>query len=216
MLLTFKEPRVSTWTYLCKARHRCNLYKKKLKMCRCCRELGHRADACASTVVKYRGRAIANPPSDHECVPTCRLCGKQHITGNRSCKEIYRTPYIIKPCQWKGLRHEEDSKQRDQATQWRITLKRCSLWDRHRSGSTQHKHRGSSFLFPTLGACSSHKSPRPSSSSRTPTPATTSPGLPAGKLRGPAVSGTPAVVRGVCREGLPTLHLRKPLLTSML
>ncbi|KAH6946550.1 hypothetical protein HPB50_013902 [Hyalomma asiaticum] len=26
--LTFKEPRVPTWIYLCNARHRCNLYKK--------------------------------------------------------------------------------------------------------------------------------------------------------------------------------------------
>ncbi|KAH7987789.1 hypothetical protein HPB51_026533 [Rhipicephalus microplus] len=85
---------------------------------------------------------------------------------------------------------EEDSKQQDQMTQRRVTLKRSSLSDRHWSGSTQRKHRDHSSSFPLLGADSSYKSPRPPTSSRVPTPATTPPGLPAGKLRGPAGSGT--------------------------
>ncbi|KAL1474469.1 hypothetical protein MTO96_037945 [Rhipicephalus appendiculatus] len=135
MLLTFKEPRVPTWIYLCNARHRCNLYKK-FEVCYRCSELGHRADVCASTVIKCRGCAIPDPPSDHVCVPTCRLCGKQHITGDSRCKEIYRTPYIIKRRQWEALQQEEDSKQQDQATQRRVTLKRSSRWDRQRSRST--------------------------------------------------------------------------------
>ncbi|KAL1424392.1 hypothetical protein MTO96_020181 [Rhipicephalus appendiculatus] len=122
VLLTFKEPRVPTLIYLCNARHRCNLYKKKFEVCYRCSELGHRADVRASTVIKCRGCAIPDPPSDHVCVPTCRLCGKQHITGDSRCKEIYRTPYIIKRRQWEALQQKEDSKQQDQATQRRVTL----------------------------------------------------------------------------------------------
>ncbi|KAH8033901.1 hypothetical protein HPB51_017351 [Rhipicephalus microplus] len=159
MLLTFKEPRVPTWIYLCNARHRCNL-QKKFEMCYRCSELGHRADVCASTVVKCRGCAIANPLSDHECVLTCRLCGKQHVTGDSGCKEIYRTLYIIKRRQREALRQEENSKPQDQATQRRAP-KRSSHWDHHRSGSTQRKHRDRSSSIPPLGADSSHKSPRP-------------------------------------------------------
>ncbi|KAL1438382.1 hypothetical protein MTO96_048000 [Rhipicephalus appendiculatus] len=192
VLLTFKEPRVPTWIYLCNARHRCNLYKKKFEECYRCSELGHRADVCASTVIKCRGCAIPDPPSDHVCVPTCRLCGKQHITGDSRCKEIYRTPYIIKRRQWEALQQEEDSRQQDQATQRRVTLKRSSRWDRQRSGSTQSKHRDRSASFPPLGADSSHKSSRPSSRSRAPTSATTPPGPPAGKPHGSTVSGTPS------------------------
>ncbi|KAL3178714.1 hypothetical protein MRX96_009396 [Rhipicephalus microplus] len=64
------------------------------------------------------------------------------------------------------IQQEEDSKQQDQVTRRRITLKRSSRWDHHRSGSTQRKHRDRSSSFPPLGADSSHKSPRPSSSSR--------------------------------------------------
>ncbi|KAH7956775.1 hypothetical protein HPB52_012572 [Rhipicephalus sanguineus] len=134
--------------YLCNARHRCNLYKK-FEVCYRCSELGHRADVCASTVIKCRGCAIPDPPSDHVCVPTCRLCGKQHITGDSRCKEIYRTPYIIKRRQWEALQQEEDSKQQDQANQRRVTLKRSSRWDRQRSGSTQRKHRDRR-LFPQV------------------------------------------------------------------
>ncbi|KAL1482015.1 hypothetical protein MTO96_034073 [Rhipicephalus appendiculatus] len=137
VLLTFKEPRVPTWIYLSNARHRCNLYKKKFEVCYRCSELGQRADVCASTVIKCRGCAIPDPPSDHVCVPTCRLCGKQHITGDSRCKEIYRTPYIIKRRQWEALQQEGDSKQQDQATQRRVTLKGSSRRDRQRSGSTQ-------------------------------------------------------------------------------
>ncbi|KAH7943720.1 hypothetical protein HPB52_010476 [Rhipicephalus sanguineus] len=121
-LLTFKEPRVPMWIHLCNARHRCNLYKKKFEVCYGCSELGHRADVCASTVIKCRSFAIPDPPSDHVCVSTCRLCGKQHITGESRCKEIYRTPYIIKRRQWEALQQEEDSKQQDQATQRRSPL----------------------------------------------------------------------------------------------
>ncbi|KAL1419682.1 hypothetical protein MTO96_025029 [Rhipicephalus appendiculatus] len=167
VLLTFKEPRVPT-------------------------ELGHRADVCASTVIQCRGCAIPDPPSDQVCVPTCRLCGKQHITGDSRCKEIYRTPYIIKPRQWEALQQEEDSKQQDQATQRRVTLKRSSRWDRQRSSSTQSKHRDRSASFPPLRADSSHKSSRPSSRSRAPTSATPPPGPPAGKPHGSTVSGTPS------------------------
>ncbi|KAH6921281.1 hypothetical protein HPB50_027725 [Hyalomma asiaticum] len=201
VLLAFKEPRVPMWIYLCNARHRCNLYKKKFEVCYRCSELGHRADVCASTVIKCRGCAIPDPPSDHVCIPTCRLCGKQHITGDSRCKEIYRTPYIIKRRQWEALQQEEDSKQQDQATQRRVTLKRASRWDRQRSGSTQRKHRDRSASFPPLGADSSHKSSRPSSSSRAPTSATTPPGLRAGKPPGSTVSGTPSAAPPVSTQG---------------
>ncbi|KAH7944616.1 hypothetical protein HPB52_022201 [Rhipicephalus sanguineus] len=203
------------WIYLCNARHRCNLYKKKFEVCYRCSELGHRADVCASTVIKCRGCAIPDPPSDHVCVPTCRLCGKQHITGDSRCKEIYRTPYIIKRRQWEALQQEEVSKQQDQATQRRVALKRSSRWDRQRSGSTQRKHRDRSASFPPLEADSSHKSSRPSSSSRAPTSATTPPGLPAGKPHGSTVPGTPSAAppatAGMAatapRVGVPSNHV---------
>ncbi|KAH6924125.1 hypothetical protein HPB50_012523 [Hyalomma asiaticum] len=80
------EPRVPTWIYLCNARHRCNLYKKS-EVCYRCTELGHRADMCARTLIKCRGCTIPDPPCDHVCLLTRRLCGKQHITGDSRFKE---------------------------------------------------------------------------------------------------------------------------------
>ncbi|KAH6932484.1 hypothetical protein HPB50_006298 [Hyalomma asiaticum] len=102
--------------------------------------------------------------------------------------------------------------QQDQAIQRRVTLKRCSRWDRQRSGSTQRKHRDRSASFPPLGADSSHKSSRPSSSSRAPTSATTPPGLLAGKLHGSTVSRTPWVAAPVCtQEGTTNTTLEKAI-----
>ncbi|KAH7944188.1 hypothetical protein HPB52_016938 [Rhipicephalus sanguineus] len=98
VMLTFKEYRVLTGIYLCNARHCCNLYKSNFEVCYRCSELGHRADVCASTVMKLRGCAIPDSPSDDVCFSTCRLCEKQHISGDSRCKEIYRAPYIIKRC----------------------------------------------------------------------------------------------------------------------
>ncbi|KAH8038049.1 hypothetical protein HPB51_020699 [Rhipicephalus microplus] len=118
MLLTFKGPHVPTWIYVYNARHHCTLYKKMYEGCHRCSEQGYTADVWASTVVKCRGCAIANPPSDYKCVPTCHLCGKQHI------REIYKTLYIIERHQREALREEEESKQQDQATQRRVTRKR--------------------------------------------------------------------------------------------
>ncbi|KAH8026296.1 hypothetical protein HPB51_019128 [Rhipicephalus microplus] len=204
------EPRVPTWICLCNARNRYDLYKK-LEVCYQCSEPGYRAYVCSSTVVKCRGCAIANPPSDHECVPMYRFCGKQHITGDSRCKEIHRTPYIIKWRQWEALHREEYSKQQDQATQRRDTLKHFSRWDRHWSGSTLRKHRNRSSSFPSLGADSSHKSPWPSFNSRVPTPTTTFPSLPAGKLRGPAVPENPAVVPVSMQGGTPNTTLEKAI-----
>ncbi|KAL1476411.1 hypothetical protein MTO96_036522 [Rhipicephalus appendiculatus] len=190
------NPKQNTFAYCTPAVERA---ERVLRLRNC--ELGHRADVCASTVIKCRGCAIPDPPSDHVCVPTCRLCGKQHITGDSRCKEIYRTPYITKRRQWEALQREEESKQQDQATQRRVTLKRSSRWDRQWSVSTQSKHRDRSASFPPLGADSSHKSSRPSSSSRAPTSATTQPGPPAGKPHGSTVSGTPSAAAPVSTQG---------------
>ncbi|KAL1426017.1 hypothetical protein MTO96_003486 [Rhipicephalus appendiculatus] len=217
VLLTFKEPRVPTWIYLYNARRRCNLYKK-FEVCYRCSELGHTASTrasreCASTMIKCRGCAIPDIPSEHKCVPTCRLCDKQHITGDSRIKELY--PYIRKRRQWEAVQQEEDSKQQDQATQRRVTLKRSSHGDRQRSGSTQSKHKDRSASFPPLGADSSHKSSRPSPSSRAPTSATTPPDPLAGKPHGSPVSGTPSAAAPVRTQGGTTNTTLEKAITQL-
>ncbi|KAH7933639.1 hypothetical protein HPB49_014629 [Dermacentor silvarum] len=84
----------------------CYLYKKKYDVCYKCGELGHRYDVCESK--KCRGCGIPNPTEGHDCNPTCKLCGQPHPTGDKTCKEIFRTPYIVKKRQWEKLQQQEE------------------------------------------------------------------------------------------------------------
>ncbi|KAH7932993.1 hypothetical protein HPB49_006215 [Dermacentor silvarum] len=65
VLITFAQPQVPTWVYFSNSQHRCNLFKKKYEVCYHCSELGHRADVCASPMIKCRGCGISNLPKDH-------------------------------------------------------------------------------------------------------------------------------------------------------
>lgn len=141
---------VPTWLYFCNSRHRCNLFKKKYEVCYHCGELGHRADVCASPTTKCRGCGLSNPPNDHTCKPTCRLCGEEHFTGDSRCKEIYRIPYRVKRRQWENYRQAEANILKAQEPAKQVTLQHTSLWDRHRSGSRQRQPRDRSSSFPSL------------------------------------------------------------------
>ncbi|KAH7945304.1 hypothetical protein HPB49_009276 [Dermacentor silvarum] len=73
-----------------------------------CGDLGHRSDVCESKEEKCRGCGIPNPTEGHDCNPTCKLCGQPHLTGDKMCKEIFRTPYIVKKRQWEKLQQQEE------------------------------------------------------------------------------------------------------------
>ncbi|KAH7952937.1 hypothetical protein HPB49_002961 [Dermacentor silvarum] len=161
VLLTFAQPQVPTWVYFCNSRHRCNLFKKKYKVCYHCGELGHRADVCASPTTRCRSCGLSNPPNDHTCKPTCRLYGKEHFTGDSRCKEIYRIPYTVKHRQCEDYRQAEANILKAQVPAKLVTLQHTSLWDRHRSGSRQRQPRDRSSSFPSLDHLG-HRHLRPS------------------------------------------------------
>ncbi|KAH7933590.1 hypothetical protein HPB49_014150 [Dermacentor silvarum] len=47
----------------------------------------------------------------HDCNPTYKLSGQPHPTGDKTCKEIFRTPYIVKKRQWEKLQQQEEEEQ---------------------------------------------------------------------------------------------------------
>ncbi|KAG0434335.1 hypothetical protein HPB47_019173, partial [Ixodes persulcatus] len=82
---------------------RCGLYRKHFDVCKQCGKVGHRRDVCPNPNTKVCfGCGIANPSEGHEreWKPKCRLCGGQHPTGERECKNKYKMPYVVKKRQW--------------------------------------------------------------------------------------------------------------------
>ncbi|KAK8763531.1 hypothetical protein V5799_033857 [Amblyomma americanum] len=82
---------------------RCGLYRKHFDVCRQCGKVGHRRDVCPNHKTRVCfGCAIVNSSEDHkrECKFKCKLCEGQHLTGERECKNKYKTPYVVKKRQW--------------------------------------------------------------------------------------------------------------------
>ncbi|XP_065293053.1 uncharacterized protein [Dermacentor albipictus] len=82
---------------------RCGLYRKHFDVCRQCGKVGHRRDVCPNPNTRVCfGCGIVNPSEDHkhECKPKWKLCGGQHPTGERECKNKYKMPYVVKKRQW--------------------------------------------------------------------------------------------------------------------
>ncbi|KAH7981407.1 hypothetical protein HPB49_023874 [Dermacentor silvarum] len=108
IMLTFTTKEVPRTIKCLGAILNCYLYKKKYDVCYKCGDLGHRSDVCESKEEKCRGCGIPNPTEGHDCNPTCKLCGQPHLTGDKTCKEIFRTPYIVKKRQWEKLQQQEE------------------------------------------------------------------------------------------------------------
>ncbi|KAH8036210.1 hypothetical protein HPB51_020094 [Rhipicephalus microplus] len=77
---------------------RCTLYKRQIDTCRNCGRIGHRHDVCPRLTEKVCEKCgtsiIAN---GHECVqPKCTLCGDAHLAGDRTCKNRYQVPCVVR------------------------------------------------------------------------------------------------------------------------
>lgn len=136
-LITFEEEKVPRRVVLSGITFKCFLYKKRYEVCYKCGGLGHRSDVCDSEVTKCRGCGMTSPPEGHQCTPQCQLCGKEHYTGDKRCKNLFRTPYIVKKRQWEAKQEAEEAKQED----------RRNSRSRDRSGS---RTRFRSESFPRL------------------------------------------------------------------
>lgn len=102
VIIVFEGTRVPHYVYYRGAEYRCFLHKKKVEVCDACGRLGHRTDVCPNPKERQcKGCKAKDPPENHECDPTCALCGKGHITGDKKCRNRFKTPFLLKQRQWK-------------------------------------------------------------------------------------------------------------------
>ncbi|KAH7936985.1 hypothetical protein HPB49_006900 [Dermacentor silvarum] len=106
IVIVFEGTHVPHYVYYRGAEYRCLLYKTKHEVCEQCGRIDRRLDVCPNpNNMKCRGCGIPNPT--YQCTPSSKLCGKQHITGEKKCTEIFRTPYLLKKRQWERTQQEQ-------------------------------------------------------------------------------------------------------------
>ncbi|XP_077539960.1 uncharacterized protein LOC144152540 [Haemaphysalis longicornis] len=111
---------------------------------------------------------------EHECVVKCALCGKDHPTGDKQCKQRYRTPFVLKQRQWR--RQRSRSQKRDSSRRRRdrsVSFPRLPPVD-----SSSQKYNNEKSSKPQRHSRSKSKNRNPDSAEAAP-------------LRQPCSTGTP-------------------------
>lgn len=100
IIVAFEGPKVPYYVYYGGGLLKCTLYRKHFDVCRTCGKVGHRMDVCPTPEAKTCKDCGKQAEQNHQCNPKCKLCGGPHLTGDRTCSNRFKTPYVIKCRQW--------------------------------------------------------------------------------------------------------------------
>ncbi|KAH8022667.1 hypothetical protein HPB51_000967 [Rhipicephalus microplus] len=116
-------------------RYPCSLYRRQVDVGYACGDLGHRSDVCpkGDEQKKRRGCGIQSPSPDHQCDPTCAICGGAHPTADRKCRKRFQVPYIVR--QRRRRRHRRARRGSDTAGGEEGLAEQESFSSAHRSRS---------------------------------------------------------------------------------
>ncbi|KAG0417840.1 hypothetical protein HPB47_005321 [Ixodes persulcatus] len=141
-IVAFEGPRVPHYVYYGGGLLRCTLYRKHFDVCRTCGKVGHRTDVCPTPKSKTCLGCGKEASQDHQCNPTCKLCGGPHLTGDKDCKHKFKTPYIICRRRWDRKVLREPKKKREKLPPKTQRTSRCCALRAHALGRHQVRHRG--------------------------------------------------------------------------
>ncbi|KAG0412165.1 hypothetical protein HPB47_010704 [Ixodes persulcatus] len=97
VVILFDGLKVSNYVMCGLSMPRCTLYQRQTEGCYAWGRLGHRADVCPTPEnVVCRGCGVNSSSDQQVCSPKCALCGGPHPTDDKSCKQRYQVPYIVR------------------------------------------------------------------------------------------------------------------------
>ncbi|KAH8024449.1 hypothetical protein HPB51_023959 [Rhipicephalus microplus] len=94
MVLTFCGKRVPFFVNAYGQALRCYLYKRTIPHSRKCNKTGHRGDVCPQPPDTPKCRVCGDSlsPNNHECRPSCMLCGGDQPTAAKPCPKRFLPP----------------------------------------------------------------------------------------------------------------------------
>lgn len=143
-IIVFEGRRVPYYVYYRGAEYRCFLYKKKHEVCAACGQIGHWVDVCPRPDKRYCSTCtLSNPPDNHVCELKCAICGKGHLTGDKKCRQRYKTPFLLKQRQWEKQQRENQND--SAATETRKSQKNAVKDANASPDNVDHRSRSNSF-----------------------------------------------------------------------
>ncbi|KAH9384339.1 hypothetical protein HPB48_026341 [Haemaphysalis longicornis] len=116
VIIAFEGGTVPYYVYYRGTEYKCYLHKKKHEVCERCAAYGHRIDVCPKpdnyTLEVCPVCGLRDPTPVHPCTPRCAICGLDHKTGDKTCKQRYRTPYLLQRRRWDQERHRRHTPRR--------------------------------------------------------------------------------------------------------
>ncbi|KAH9359585.1 hypothetical protein HPB48_021646 [Haemaphysalis longicornis] len=141
VVLLFNGMKVPRYVLMGNCLVQCSLFRRQHDVCYACGKAGHRADVCINPIgnaCKHCG--TQNPQEDHQCTPTCSLCGGAHATGDKRCKKRFQVPYIVRQRRrqrsWER-RHQIDTRDQVFKGETKLTRDRSETPHSHRRRSSQ-------------------------------------------------------------------------------